>query len=149
MFLCPWDSPGKNTGVGCHFLLQGIFPTQESNPGLLHCRQILYQLSYEKSPFWKLEILNQGVGNVGSFWEIAGRICSKLLSWLLVTVGNPCYSSVLTWPSPFVALSLNFPFKDTSQNRWGPALNNELILTWLHLHRPYSQRGSHSQILGS
>ena len=30
--LCPWDSPGKNTGVGCHFLLQGIFPTQESNP---------------------------------------------------------------------------------------------------------------------
>ena len=41
----PWDSPGKNTGVGCHFLLQGIFQTQESNPGLLHCRQIIYQLS--------------------------------------------------------------------------------------------------------
>ena len=40
--LCPWDSPGKNTGVGCHFLLQGIFPTQGLNPGLLHCRQILY-----------------------------------------------------------------------------------------------------------
>ena len=39
------DSPGKNTGVGCHFLLQGISPTQESNPGLLHCRQILYRLS--------------------------------------------------------------------------------------------------------
>ena len=37
--LCPWDFPGKNTGAGCHFLLQGIFPTQESNPGLLHCRQ--------------------------------------------------------------------------------------------------------------
>ena len=33
---CPWDSPGKNTGVGCHFLLQGIFPTQGSNPFLLH-----------------------------------------------------------------------------------------------------------------
>ena len=40
--LCPWDSPGKSTIVGCHFLLQGIFPTQGSNPGLLHCRQILY-----------------------------------------------------------------------------------------------------------
>ena len=39
---CPWDSPGKDTGVGCHFLLQGIFPTQELNPGLLHCRQILH-----------------------------------------------------------------------------------------------------------
>ena len=41
--LCPWDLPGKNTGVGCHFLLQGIFPTQGVNPGLLYCRQILYQ----------------------------------------------------------------------------------------------------------
>ena len=40
----PWDSPGKNTGVGCHFLLQGIFPTQGSNPGLLHFRQTLYCL---------------------------------------------------------------------------------------------------------
>ena len=39
--LCPWDSPGKNTGVGCHALLQGIFPTQGSIPGLRHCRQIL------------------------------------------------------------------------------------------------------------
>ena len=38
--------PGKNTGVGCHALLQGIFPTQGLSPGLLHCRQILYQLSY-------------------------------------------------------------------------------------------------------
>ena len=41
------DSPGKNTGVGCHALLQGIFPTQGLNPGLLHCKQILYQLSYQ------------------------------------------------------------------------------------------------------
>ena len=38
--LCPWDSPGKKTQVGCHFLLRGIFPTQGSNPGLLHCRHI-------------------------------------------------------------------------------------------------------------
>ena len=44
--LCPWDSPGKNTGVGCHALLQGIFPIQQSNPGFLHCRHILYYLSY-------------------------------------------------------------------------------------------------------
>ena len=40
--LSPWGSPGKNTGVGCHFLLQGIFLTQGLNPGLPHCRQILY-----------------------------------------------------------------------------------------------------------
>ena len=43
---CPWNSPGKNTGVGFHFLLQGIFSPQGSNPGLSHCRQILYNLSY-------------------------------------------------------------------------------------------------------
>ena len=42
--LCPWDFPGKNTGVGSHSLLQEIFLTQGSNPGLLHCRQILYHL---------------------------------------------------------------------------------------------------------
>ena len=47
---CPWDSPGKNTEVGCHSLLQGIFWTQGSNPGLLHCRQILYHLSHQGSP---------------------------------------------------------------------------------------------------
>ena len=40
--LCLWDPPGKNTGVGSHFLLQGIFLTQGLNPGLLHCRWILY-----------------------------------------------------------------------------------------------------------
>ena len=40
--LCPWDSSGKNTGVGCHALLQGIFPTQGSNSHLLRCRRILH-----------------------------------------------------------------------------------------------------------
>ena len=44
----PWDSPGKNTGVGSHFLLQGIFLTQELNLGLLHWRQMLKQRPYRK-----------------------------------------------------------------------------------------------------
>ena len=51
--LCPWDSPGKDTEVGCHALLQGIFPTQELNPSLLHlphCTWILYPLSHLGSP---------------------------------------------------------------------------------------------------
>ena len=43
----PWNSPGQNTGVGSLSLLQGIFPIQGLNPGLLHCRQILYQLSHQ------------------------------------------------------------------------------------------------------
>ena len=42
----PWNSPGQNTGVGSLSLLQRIFLTQESNQGFLHCRQIVYQLSY-------------------------------------------------------------------------------------------------------
>jgi len=55
--LCPWNSPGKNTGVGCHALLQGIFPTQGSNPcllwllQLLHCRQILYRWATREAPY--------------------------------------------------------------------------------------------------
>ena len=47
--LCPWDSPGRNTGVDCHFLLQRIFPTQVSNPDLLHHSKILYRPSPQGS----------------------------------------------------------------------------------------------------
>ena len=47
--LCPQDFPGKNTGVGCHFLLQGIFPTQRLNPGLLHCRKTLHCMTNQGS----------------------------------------------------------------------------------------------------
>ena len=46
----PWNSPDQNTGVGSLSLLQGVFPIQELNWGLLHCRQIIYQLSYQGSP---------------------------------------------------------------------------------------------------
>ena len=53
----PWNSSGQNTGVGSHSLLQGIFPTQGSNPGLPHCRQILYQLSRRRSPIYDLLLL--------------------------------------------------------------------------------------------
>ena len=54
----PWDSPGQNTGVGSRSLLLGILSTQGLNPGLPHCRQILYQLSHRGSPgsFWAQQI---------------------------------------------------------------------------------------------
>ena len=55
--LCPRDSPGTNTGVGSHSLLQGIFLTQGLNPGLLHCRQIHYHLSHPWS--WRLQELSK------------------------------------------------------------------------------------------
>ena len=57
--LCPWRFSRKNTWVGCCALLQGIFPTQRSNLGLPHCRQILYHLSHRGSPIletkWKIQ----------------------------------------------------------------------------------------------
>ena len=46
----PWNSSGRNTGVGSLSLLQGIFPTQGLNPGLPYCRRILYQLTHKRSP---------------------------------------------------------------------------------------------------
>ena len=55
--LSPWNSPGQNTEVGILSLLQGIFLSQESNWDLLHCRQILYLLSYQRSPFLAKQIL--------------------------------------------------------------------------------------------
>ena len=76
--LCPWNSPGKNTGVSCHSLFQGIFLNWELNLGLLHCWRILYHLSNQGSPsyvenqdyyldkrsprYWKAEILKEFLG---------------------------------------------------------------------------------------
>ena len=54
----PWNSPGQNTGVGSLSLLQGIFPTQRSKPGLPHYRQILYQLNHQGSPTVTVPFIN-------------------------------------------------------------------------------------------
>ena len=60
------DSPGKDTGVGCHALIQGIFPTQGLNPGLLPCRWILYQLSHQGSLHVAIDIIKGQMYNSGS-----------------------------------------------------------------------------------
>ena len=54
----PWDSPGKNIGVGCHTLLQEILPTQGSNPALLHCKQTLYCLSHQGIHLYVLKTMS-------------------------------------------------------------------------------------------
>ena len=56
--LCPWDYPGKNTGVGYHLHLQGIFQTQGSNLSLPHCRKILYHLSTREAYILRVQKLN-------------------------------------------------------------------------------------------
>ena len=61
----PWSSPGQNTRVGSRSLLQGIFPTQGSNPGLPRSRQILYQLSHQGSPYMPM---------ADSYWCMAKTI---------------------------------------------------------------------------
>ena len=57
--LCPWDSPGKKTGMGAYSLFQGIFPIQGSNLGLLHCRHILHSLSCQGSSYTWVVHTNQ------------------------------------------------------------------------------------------
>ena len=69
----PWDSPGQNTGVGSCSLLQGIFLTQGSNPGLLHYRHILYQLSHQGSPRileWVAYPFSSGSSHQESAWSL-------------------------------------------------------------------------------
>ena len=58
----PWTSPGQNTGVGSHSLLQGFFPSQGSNPGLLYCRQILYHVRHQGHRSQDFLRKNTGVG---------------------------------------------------------------------------------------
>ena len=82
---CPWNSPGKNTGVGCHFLLQGIFLNQGLNPWLLcllHCRWILYQWATGEAPYSTDSItvylqLEEGVQHT-VIWSVChGRTASE------------------------------------------------------------------------
>ena len=68
--LSPWDSPGKNTWVGYHALLQGIFPTQGSNPHLLHCRWILYCCATRKAPIM-IQYLLEGTQEIAALFLLS------------------------------------------------------------------------------
>ena len=74
------DSPGNNTGVGCCVLLQGIFPTQGSNPGLPHCRWILYHLSHQGSPLG----FQYSYTGVSSLSFLQGNFPTQELNWGLL-----------------------------------------------------------------
>ena len=82
--------PGKDTGGGCHFLLHGIFPTQGSNLRLLHCRQILYQLSYKGSPTkpqFKLKKERERHCSP-EWWGMAEPPCMALTPGFCLTTGH-------------------------------------------------------------
>ena len=72
----PWNSPGQNTGSLS--LLQGIIPTQGLKPGLPHCRQILYQLSYQGSPDDRALSQAQGLSEPGVLWGCVASTPTKL-----------------------------------------------------------------------
>ena len=80
------ETPGnpKNTGVRSLSLLQGLFPTQELNQGLLHCRQILYQLSYQGSPktYYRASVIN-------TVWYWSGGPTYRLIEWNTEPINEP------------------------------------------------------------
>ena len=83
--LCPWDFPGKNVGVGCHFLLQEIFPTQGLNLDLPYCRQTLYHLSHQGSQ---------------NYLPVCSNLCT-LSRWCNVTISSSAtlFFCLQTFPS--------------------------------------------------
>ena len=99
--LWSWNSPGKNTGVGRHSLLQGIFPAQGLNPGLPHCRQILYLLSHLGSPREILYPTNLPSPAVSTYClvsiSISTCINALLPPFLFI------FSSFLTWTTTTVS----------------------------------------------
>ena len=74
----PRNSPGQNTGVGSLSLLQGIFPTQGVNPGLPHCRQILYQLSHRGGPRANYNLTRKATLIMATFAQLYLTLCSPM-----------------------------------------------------------------------
>ena len=116
----PWNSPGQNTGVGSRSLLQRIFSTQGSNPGLPHCRRILYQLSHKGSP------KNTGVGSLSLLqWVFLtqesnwGLLHCRWILYRLSCQGSPLQRHWISLPSP-LSLIILIPVTSTA------------ILLWLH-----------------
>ena len=90
--LHPWDFPGKNTGVGCHFLLQRIFPTQGSNLGLPHCRQMLYHLTTREVTHYKPSEVSQSCPTLCDPMDcslprssIHGIFQARVLEWIAIS----------------------------------------------------------------
>ena len=96
--LCPWGSPSRNTGVGCHFFLQGIFPIQGPNPGLLHCSQILYPLSHQGSPYTAAAAAAKSLQSCLTLCDpidssppgspVSGILQARTLEWVAISFSN-------------------------------------------------------------
>ena len=117
----PWNSPGHNTGVGSRSLLQGIFPTLGSNPGLLHCRLILYQLSHQRSPYTHLT--GHPLVSAGGWVQMISLNTRGLRNVFLILTKLMLSNGIqrVDWRSSihsYCALLENYPWKIKNQARW-------------------------------
>ena len=92
--LCPWDFPGNSTGVDCHFLLQGIFPTQGSNLGLLHHRQTLYRLNHNLRKNICTPIFIAPLFTIAKTWKKS--VCPLTNEWIKKILLQICDGIVLS-----------------------------------------------------
>ena len=110
--LCPWDFPGKNTGMDCHSLLQGIFLTQALNPCFLHFRQIVFGLNHQgickHSAFYIRDLGIQGFLGLRGSWKLS----LHPYRWRAVVPPSLLYSPLFLSPSlpTFPFLTQGFPF---------------------------------------
>ena len=93
----PWNSLGQNTGVGSLSLFQGIFPTQRSNTGLLHCRQIFYQLSHREAQILTI-LFKLYISYMQLFYFVSGTLYHLI---------SHKFSLLLILPSPLENISLS------------------------------------------
>ena len=114
----PWNSPGQNTGVSSCSVLQGIFPTQGSNPGLPHCRRILYCLSHQGSPCF-------------ADWAFYSYIVSHFSFFVYYILPCECFLSWFSHVWLFVTLDLSLP--DTSVH----GILQARILEWVAMPSPW------------
>ena len=138
--LSPCSSSGKNTGMGCHFILQRIFLTQGSNPGLLHSRQILYHLNHQSQEsitpkifpnteiLWLLDkfvdtsiiIQRLKAGGEGDNWGWHGWMASPTpWTWVWASSGSWCWTG---WPGMLQSMGLQRVGQD-----WATELNWTII----------------------
>ena len=96
------DSPGKSTGVGCHALLQGIFPTQVLNPNPPHCRRILYHLNHQGSPKQSFIYLN----NNSLIWAAKNCLYFKFSSMYFLEKAIDFLTNLSD--KPILQITLNF-----------------------------------------
>ena len=137
---CPWEFSGqeywsgkkkkKNTGVGCHAPFQGIFPTQGSNPGFPHCRQILYQLSHQGS--WRILEWTAYPFSRGSSWP-RNRTRSPVLqvdSLPAELSGKPC-EMIPHCNFIFHLLIISESFPGGSAVKNSPAMQGTQVYPWV------------------